>query len=100
MKPEAPMDINRIFVEEGYLIDEALRKGAREAILRHKKEGFPIVVWRDGKSVWIPPDEIDDYLAAQDAKSVVGVGFKLNTPPGYRPGEDQTTGGLSMRQPR
>jgi len=68
MKAEASKDLDRIFAEGGHLITEALRKGAREAILRHKKEGFPIVVWRNGKTVWIPPEEIDDYLAAQDAR--------------------------------
>jgi len=68
MKPEAPKDIDRIFAEEGYLITEAIRKGARDAILRHKQAGLPIVVWRDGKSVWIQPEEIDDYLAEQDAR--------------------------------
>jgi hypothetical protein len=59
MKADAPKDVERIFVEEGDLITEAIRKGARDAILRHKQAGLPIVVYRDGKSVWIDPSEFD-----------------------------------------
>lgn len=27
-------------------------------LLRHKLLGQPVVVWRDGKVVWLQPDEI------------------------------------------
>lgn len=59
MKAEAVKDLNRMFVEEGHLIDEALKKGVRDAILRHKKEGLPVVIYRDGKTVAVRPEEID-----------------------------------------
>ena len=59
MKAEAVKDLNRIFLEEGHLIDEAIKKGVRDAILQHKKEGVPIVVYRDGKTVTVRPEEID-----------------------------------------
>jgi hypothetical protein len=59
MKAETAKDLNRIFVEEGQLIDEAIRKGVRDAILRHKKEGLPLAIYRDGKTVWVDPDELD-----------------------------------------
>jgi hypothetical protein len=39
-------------------IDEALRRAVREALLRHKKLGNSIAVWRDGKVVIVPPEEI------------------------------------------
>ena len=58
MKTEATKDLNRIFVEEGHVIDEALKKGVRDALLRHKREGRPVVIYRDGKAVWIMPDEL------------------------------------------
>jgi hypothetical protein len=45
-------------VHEGTVVDKALRQAVREALLRHKREGNPIVVWEDGKVVWIPPEEI------------------------------------------
>ena len=37
----------------------AMRKAVREAVLRHKLLGQPIAVGRDGKVVWIPPEEIE-----------------------------------------
>lgn len=51
--------IDEIFAE-GTPIDEALKKAVREAVLQHKRAGNPIVVWRDGKTVWLQPDEIDE----------------------------------------
>lgn len=59
MKADVVKDPHRIFVEEGHLIDEALRKASREAILQHKKEGLPIVIYRDGKIVWVSPEDIE-----------------------------------------
>jgi len=50
-------DISKIFAE-GKLIDKALRMAGREALLRHKKAGVPIVVWRRGKIVRIPASKI------------------------------------------
>lgn len=58
MKAEAQKDVNRIFVEEGHLIDEALRKGVRDAMLRHKEAGLPVVIYRDGKTVWVKPEDL------------------------------------------
>ena len=50
-------DISKIFAE-GKLIDKALRMAGREALLRHKTAGVPIVVWRRGKIVRIPASKI------------------------------------------
>jgi len=27
-------------------------------LAEHKRQGNPIAVWRNGKAVWIPPEEI------------------------------------------
>jgi hypothetical protein len=43
---------------EGTQIDQAIERGAREARLKHKQLGVPLVVWQDGKVVEIPPEEI------------------------------------------
>jgi hypothetical protein len=51
-------DISRLF-REGTPIDDAIEAAFREAALRHKQLGQPLVVWRDGKTVLIPPDEIE-----------------------------------------
>jgi len=54
--------------EDGRAIDRALREAVREALLRHKKLGESIVVWKDGKVVWVPPEEIEvEDLDADDA---------------------------------
>lgn len=39
-------------------ITQALAQGVRDALLKHKQAGNPIVVWHDGKIVWIKPEEI------------------------------------------
>lgn len=57
MKKTPEKSINEIF-SEGTLIDKALKQAVREAILQHKRAGNPIVVWRDGKMVWLKPEEI------------------------------------------
>ncbi len=39
-------------------ITKALVKGVRDALLQHKKAGQPVVIWRDGETVWLKPEEI------------------------------------------
>ncbi|MGD0489634.1 MAG: hypothetical protein ABSB94_20920 [Syntrophorhabdales bacterium] len=36
----------------------ALREAVADAIAEHKLRGHPIVVWREGKVVTVPPEEI------------------------------------------
>jgi hypothetical protein len=57
MKEKHKKSIDKIFTE-GTLIDKALKQGVQEALLRHKQAGNSIVIWRDGKLVWIKPEEI------------------------------------------
>ena len=57
MKEIPEKSIGEIFTE-GTLIDKALKQAVREAILQHKRAGNPIVVWRNGKMVWLKPEEI------------------------------------------
>ncbi len=40
-------------------ITKALAQGVRDALLKHKQAGNPIVVWRNGRIVWLKPDEIN-----------------------------------------
>lgn len=58
MSEKKSVDIGRI-IREGTLVDEAIRKATRDALLMHKKLGDPVVGWKDGKAVWIPAEEID-----------------------------------------
>jgi hypothetical protein len=38
--------------------EEALKEAVAEAIADHKRAGHPIVIWRHGKVVHVPPDQI------------------------------------------
>ena len=58
MKIDSAKDVHRIFVEEGHLIDEALKQGVRDAMLRHKRDGLPVVIERDGKIAWVNPEDL------------------------------------------
>jgi hypothetical protein len=53
-------------------VQKALRDSVQDAIRIHKLMGVPIVVWRDGKVVEIPPDEIvlDDDTHANGNGSI------------------------------
>ena len=43
----------------------AFDRAGREAIWRHKRLGYPIVIWRDEKVVEIPANEIpEDWCSA------------------------------------
>jgi hypothetical protein len=57
MAEAAKKDIGTIFVE-GTEIDDAVKKAVREAVLKHKQAGNPIVGMKDGKMVWLKPEEI------------------------------------------
>ena len=41
-----------------YRAEEAFKKAVAEALAEHRLHGIPIAIWRDGKVVRIPPDEI------------------------------------------
>ncbi len=58
MRPDEPKDIDRIFREDRPRIDEALKQGVREAMLRHKKDGLPVVIYRYGKTVEVNPEDL------------------------------------------
>jgi hypothetical protein len=39
-------------------ITRALAQGMRDALLKHKQTGNLVVVWRNGKAIWLKPEEI------------------------------------------
>ena len=41
-------------------IERALRAAVRDALLRHKRDGDPVAIWREGRVVWLQPDEIPE----------------------------------------
>jgi len=65
---EIDKDVSLI-MKEGKLVDAALTAGVREALVRHVQAGLPVVEWRDGKCVWLTPDEIKQRIAEIDKKN-------------------------------
>jgi len=57
MADKAEKTIDEIF-RDGASIDKALKQAVRKTLVRHKQSGNPVVVWRDGKAVWLKPEEI------------------------------------------
>jgi len=43
----------------GIRAEEALKKAVADAIADHKRSGNSIVIWRDGKVIKIPADQIE-----------------------------------------
>jgi hypothetical protein len=57
MKARQGSRIGKIF-EDGRQIDEALRLAARDAIRKQALHDAPIVIWRDGRTAWVPAREL------------------------------------------
>ena len=57
MNTDKEIDIPAI-LKDRPRVQKALRDAVQKAIRTHKLMGVPIVVWKDGKVVEIPPDEI------------------------------------------
>lgn len=52
IEPAGPRSI------EGQRIDEAMVRAVRSDMAKHKRLGLPIAIWKDGKAVWLPADQI------------------------------------------
>lgn len=58
MPTERRESIQEILEDDGR-VTAALRRAAREAAILHKRAGVPLVIWKDGKVVHVPPEEIE-----------------------------------------
>lgn len=54
----ANKDISSILRENPRVVDEALKQGVREAMLRHKRDGQTVVIERNGKIEWVKPEDL------------------------------------------
>jgi hypothetical protein len=57
-----PKDIFAILSDDK-LVEDTLNAAVRDAVQLHKEKGLPLVVWRDGKTVWISPEEAERTLS-------------------------------------
>jgi len=57
MPSKKPPDRAEVMVQ-AKAVEAAARQAVRDALLFHKRMGNPICVSREGRVVWIPPEEI------------------------------------------
>ncbi len=57
IRPKA--DVEAI-AANGDVIDDVMQEVGRQEMLRRKRLGLSVVIWRDGKVVTVPPDEIPE----------------------------------------
>jgi hypothetical protein len=48
-------------------VTAAIQRAVREAVLAHARAGHPVAEWRDGKVVWVQPEEILRRFGEPDA---------------------------------
>lgn len=58
MKKQTPKDRISEILSDPERIRMAIQAGINAALLRHKQAGNPVCEWRDGKVVWIQPEDI------------------------------------------
>jgi hypothetical protein len=67
---KAPVRFERVnFFEQAEAIEQVLQAAVQQALAVHKKLGHRIVVWKDGKVVIVPPDEIvisPEFLTSEE----------------------------------
>jgi hypothetical protein len=55
-------------VEDLPRILNAMREAVREALWRHKRLGNPVAVWREGRVVWLQPEEIPTEIVERSGE--------------------------------
>jgi len=48
-----------VLFENAVKIEEILRFAVRQALISHKQQNNPVAVWKDGKAVLIPAEDIE-----------------------------------------
>jgi hypothetical protein len=46
------------YIPLAYRAEKAFKEAVAEALAEHRLHGIPIAIWRDGKVVLLPPDQI------------------------------------------
>ena len=66
MTQDNDKDIAAIF-RDSALIKQALQAATREAIKQHRQAGLLMPVWRNGRTVFIAPEELEAALPEDDS---------------------------------
>ena len=56
-KPTPDADLQRLLAD-AEAVEAAIQAAECDTLREHKLLGLPIVVWREGRVQWIPPEEI------------------------------------------
>lgn len=51
------VDIKAV-MDDPHAVQRAVDRARRAALLDHKRNGRSIVIWENGRVVWVPPDQI------------------------------------------
>jgi len=54
----------------GEMAEEALKKAVARVVEEHRKSGEPLAVWRNGKVVRVPADQLQGYEEAPGSESL------------------------------
>ena len=63
----SPKNISAIMANRR-IVETAMRRGVRDALVRHIQAGLPAVAWRDGKTVWVYPAELRRIVRKMNAE--------------------------------
>jgi hypothetical protein len=66
-------------------ISAALRRAGRAALLMHARAGNPVSTWKDGKVVWLQPEEVFALVKEQEEQETNGFNGATKTPPTAEP---------------
>ncbi len=61
---------DRQSISLAFRAEQALKEAVAEAIAAHRRAGVPIVVWRYGKVVKVPVDQIEIREPAAEYKNI------------------------------
>lgn len=68
MQANEKKDIGKLLADSNG-VTRAMTRAVRQALLQHKRMGNPVATWRDGKVVWVEPEDIE--VSEEDGKGVV-----------------------------
>lgn len=51
------VNIPKILEDQDRVV-KAIQKGIKDALLKHKQAGNPVCGWKDGKVIWVSPENI------------------------------------------
>jgi hypothetical protein len=66
------------------VVEAAMRRGVRAALVRHLQAGLPVAAWRDGRAVWVGPEELAKAIREMDAADRRGGGQRQARGPGKK----------------